>query len=262
MAADFAFCIPLIGKDKAIDWQRVLDNLQATLQSILNQLDENFVVYLATNDEIDLPEMKDQRVVPLRVSETLLPSFHQLNYGKSNVDAAAKRVEMTSKAYAEGIKHVMYCDADDLVSNTLVKYVRATRHPVGYAIHHGYVFDCQSGRYLPCPSAAIPVEGFDRFCGSSIILTLSEDLRKTRNGPLDIHTVGHDKIRRTLIDENRPLLDILHPSAIYIINSGENISLYDSNDGGRKGFMQQVIWHIQTQGTPMSQDMMREFGLL
>ena len=40
----FAFCIPLIAREKSKNWQMVLDNLQATLQSMLKQSDRNFIV--------------------------------------------------------------------------------------------------------------------------------------------------------------------------------------------------------------------------
>ena len=42
----FVFAIPLVPRQRATDWQRILSNLRATLRSILNQTDPNFRDYL------------------------------------------------------------------------------------------------------------------------------------------------------------------------------------------------------------------------
>ena len=138
-----------IAREKSKNWQRVLDNLQATLQSILNQIDGNFVVYIATNDQIELQEANDPRVFLVPVPSFKMPLIAQKEYNKSNFDANAKRVLLTEKAYSHNAPYIMYCDADDLVSNTLVQFVNQNPHPNGYAIRHGYVMDYSSGKRLP-----------------------------------------------------------------------------------------------------------------
>ena len=42
----FVFASPLVPRQRATDWQRILSNLRATLRSILNQTDPNFRDYL------------------------------------------------------------------------------------------------------------------------------------------------------------------------------------------------------------------------
>lgn len=155
----------------------------------------------------------------------------------------------------------MPCDADDLISNTLVQFVRENPHPVGYVIRRGYALDLDSGNCTPCPSESINVEGFDTFCGTSSILTLSEEHRALSGWPLDFLTFGHNKIRLALIDAGRPLLDIQHPSAIYVLNSGENVSLHESNNQARQTFVKYVIAQIKKAGRPLSPSLLKEFGL-
>ena len=87
----FVFGIPLIPKRRANNWQRVLDNLQATLQSILNQTDQNFLVMIATEDAIDLPEINHGRIKIAPVPPQFTSEFSLDERLNSERDAGGKR---------------------------------------------------------------------------------------------------------------------------------------------------------------------------
>lgn len=118
----FVFAIPLVSRRRARDWQRVLDNLQATLQSILNQSDRRFVVLIAAEDEILLPEVKDSHV---RLCVVAGLDFERVNYHNSHSDATLKRTLLSEEACKLGASYLMFADADDLISKHIVAYVNS-----------------------------------------------------------------------------------------------------------------------------------------
>ncbi len=257
----FCFCIPLIPRDRAENWQRALENLQATLQSALNQVDQNFVVYIASNDEITLPEVSNPKIIVCKV-----PFAHSAHepanfYNVANDDAGAKRWFLYQKAYDENVGYVMGLDADDLVSNKLVQFARQQQHARGYVIRNGLVLDAGSGKCLPCPSKEIVVNSFDAFCGSSIIFKLDAKLRSSENWPFAILSAGHTKIPTLVAQMGIPLLDIEFPGVVYVLNTGTNISVHKSNEPERLKFMNHVISNIETNGQFLDAATLREYGL-
>ena len=71
----------------------------------------------------------------------------------------------------------------------------------------------------------------------------------------------HSRIRENLSDAGHPLMDIQHPSVVYILNSGENLSYHTTNGTDRIEHADRVISHIQTYGSPLSPSLLKEFGL-
>ena len=254
----FVFAIPLIPKHRAKNWQRVLDNLQATLQSILNQTDQNFMVLLAAGDEIDLPETNHMRVAVLNLQGDAQTNHNAEIYGASISDMNMKRGFMENEAKRIGARFLMHADADDLLSNRLVEFVRSTNHPNGYALTRGFVMNYASGKILPCPSEAIPVASFDDYCGTSIIYNMGDKPSDWENV---IGIQGHHKARFLAKNAGNPLLEIDQRMAIYVLNAGENISMYSKTKSRSPDFAYYVLEGIEKHGSPMTKSQQLEFGL-
>jgi Putative rhamnosyl transferase len=245
----------------------VLDNLQATLQSILNQTDRNFHCLLAVEDPIPLAEIDNPHVTVISIAPEERLDFERDNYRMSNIDAGLKRMILLDHARKQGATYVMFTDADDLVSMDLVEFVRKAKPGFGAALRQGFVLDSQSGRCLPVPSNYVPVDGYDTYCGTSIVFTLrSSDLENSsvstlENWPLNFFSLGHGSVRSLLIENNTPLLDINEPKGVYIINSGQNISIFSTNQDSFRSFLSSVIERIALHGRPLSKAQLKEFGL-
>jgi glycosyltransferase involved in cell wall biosynthesis len=263
----FVFAVPLLPQRRARDWSRVLDNLQATLQSILNQTDRNFHCLLAVEDSIPLAEVDSPHITVVNISEAERLDFARDNYNMSNNDAGMKRARLLDRALQLGATYIMFTDADDLVSNKLVGLIRESKPAFGAALRQGFVLDGQAGLCVPVPSRFVPVNGYDTYCGSSIVFTLrNQNFEITvgssyHNWPLSFWSLGHGQVRQKLIENKTPLLDINEPMGVYVINSGENLSALSSNTDGYRSFLNSVVTNIQTHGRPLSKAQLIEFGL-
>jgi hypothetical protein len=257
----FVFAIPLLPRSRAANWQRVLDNLQATLQSILNQRDQNFYCLLAVEDPIPLPEISNPRITLVNLQESQRKSFHRDSYIQANQDAGFKRAVLRWHAAKMGATYCMCVDADDLVSNKIVEYIRARKPKHGAALRTGYIMDGQTGKYLPAPSEHIPISSFDSYCGTSIITNLRADDQASSDPLSKIWNEGHHLIRDAAIENKTPLLDLHEPLGVYILNNGENLSTLESNASAIRSFAQSLIDNIDRYGSAMPKAQLEEFGL-
>ena len=257
----FVFAIPLVPRSRAASWQRVLDNLQATLQSILNQRDQNFHCLLAVEDPIPLPETANPNVSLVHIDESQRLNFARDNYSRANEDAGRKRSFLRSRAIEMGAKYIMFADADDLVSNRLVELTRAQKPEYGAAITNGFVMDSQTGKCLLEPSRFVRVKSFDTYCGTSIIMNLKYNMPDGSNPLAKIWELGHNQVRDAAIENNTPLLDLHEPLGVYMLNSGENLSTLETNDAKFRSFGHHVVENINRFGSPMTKAQLMEFGL-
>jgi glycosyltransferase involved in cell wall biosynthesis len=257
----FVFAIPLVPKRRAKHWDTVIANLQATLQSILNQTDKNFHCFIAAEDPVFLKEIDSPHVTLIKVPDRNGLESANSDYAKSHRNIWHKRSIMTAAAIEIDAKYVMFTDADDLVSNRLVDYIRTIKPEFGAAIRYGFVFDPKNGKCLPVPSEHVPVKSFDGYCGTSIVLTSRQATEEQSNAFSALCTQPHHRIRETAAEYGMPLLDVLEMMAVYVLNTGENISVMPSNDEGRLKFARTVITNIENYGRPMSKAQLKEFGL-
>jgi hypothetical protein len=257
----FVFAIPLVPKRRAKHWDTVIANLQATLQSILNQTDKNFHCFIAAEDPVFLKEIDSPYVTLIKVPNTEGLESATNDYAKSHLNIWRKRSIMTTAAIEINSKYLMFTDADDLVSNRLVEYIRTVKPEFGAAIRYGIVFDTKNGKCLPVPSEHVPVNSFDGYCGTSIVLTSRQATEEQSIAFTALCTHPHHTVRETAANYGMPLLDVLEMMAVYVLNTGENISTMSSNNEGRLKFARTVITNIENYGMPMTKAQLFEFGL-
>jgi hypothetical protein len=258
----FAFVLPLIARANASNWARVLDNLHATLNSILNQTAENFVVLLVSDDEIALDAMNDERVFWISAKRLEQISEHATESKVQNHDANRKRALGLRKAHLLGARYVMIADSDDLVSKHLVSAVRRIAPKHGCIVTEGYVMDAVSKRILPFPYSGSGVSSFDRFCGTCSVFTLDEARNDSLTWPLQAISMGHHRTNSLAEAKGRPFDTIGYPAVVYMLNNGTNINKLRDNEQRILNFVDRVESAIQTRGKPINRELMDEFGLL
>jgi hypothetical protein len=214
--AAFVFAIPLRSRATARDWRTVCDLLDHTLRSVLRQDDEDFSVLLACHETPDTPSVKDPRVTILQTDCPIPTTFAEQMFDKHR----KKRI-CTAELKQRGGGYIMFMDADDMVSRRLVSYVRRRRSNSGYIITKGYQYNSMTQRY--CRLLA-----FDKRCGSCGIFQFSvDDLpetpqeeRETFSDQFGTHTKWREVSRKF----GRALEPIGFPSAVHVLETGENAS--------------------------------------
>ena len=152
MREQFFFGVPLRASATAQRWDRVCALLQ--MCSAINETDGDFRVLLACHNAPDFVEMSDPRIQVIR-SEAPIPttSAEQMH------DKGRKLRAIRAAMRQHGGGYLMALDADDLVSNKLVGFVRRDHYPYGYLIDEGYEYDCSADacalRRVSTKSAAV-----------------------------------------------------------------------------------------------------------
>jgi len=228
----FLFSIPLRAKAVAHDWDRVCHLLSSTLDSILNQSDQNFSVVLACHDVPDLALLKDPRIAVIR-TETPTPS----NLSEQMTDKHRKKRLGLAHLRQLGGGWFMPVDADDLVSNQLVERVRLLRPRFGLIIDQGWEFDCAKKGMRPAPR-------FNRLCGSSGIFRFAiHDLPvqayQTAETIADAFR-DHTCWRKTAVALGRPLDLLNFRAAVYTTNNQENHSVLVGDIGWKRRLVRLV----------------------
>jgi hypothetical protein len=223
----FVFGIPLIGSHLSDNFEEICKLLNHTVNSCLRQIDGHYSILIACN-EIPDPAIVTQSnkiryIVTQRISRSTLET-------KPRADVWLKRNALKQAAVALGARYYFQLDADDLVSNKLVAFVRSVDNPNGYIMGSGYLLDSRTQFLYPVPHPRLPRPTFDQFCGSTIIATLdpsptSESKQKNLRYLEEVISPGHDLARTSFSKAKRMPHIIDFPSAIYRANHGSNLYL-------------------------------------
>jgi len=222
----FYFCIPLKPKSRARDWEYTMKLFSHTLDSLLNQDDDNFSVIIAGHDRPDVPQMKDSRVV-----------FHKVAFRKPKDGREGKQDQTNKMKFLaamvgnKGGGYFMTVDSDDLVHREIVSYVRRHDNRTGYMIRAGYVWDYSAG-LIGKFTAKAPNQFFNH-CGTSSIIYLAPSsvprLKINKKDFLDCGTLvdslqGHGGWEQNLMEVDVFVDTLPFRGAIYRLNTNENAS--------------------------------------
>ena len=257
----FAFAIPLISKRNSRNWQITLDLLSDTLNSALNQSDPNFMILLCCNDAIDIPLLKDRRLIVSIITDPATPDDEQASVDIQLKDFGHKKNILTQLAEDHNASYLMYLDADDLVHHDLVKWVREADPTYGCILRSGLIMDYISRKYITIPGQHIGVSHFDILCGSSIILTLPEAENRQADWPAQYMSKGHHFARQCFIDSGCAAVDINECAVIYTVNASVNLTDYDRKQWGGSKFRQQIVNEIAAHGMEFNAALKAEFSL-
>jgi len=253
------FIVPLRARALARDWDRHVWLLRRTLRSILAQTDSDFRVFLVCHDVPAIPEVAG----PVRAIEVDLP-LPRRTFDDMCVDKVIKLTRGVERAIAEGCRHVMYVDADDLVSRRLSAFVKNHPHGNGWYFANGYAYR-YGERWLSRQSR------HNEICGTSNIVRA--DLLRFGADPAYRHervetlaAAGH-ALFPALLEKNRtPLAPLPFPGSVYVRHT-DNISGLNESGGpvtprwrARLGQIRRMPGRI-ARLRPLSRSVQREFGL-
>lgn len=212
------FGIPLKATGNPAEWSALCRLLSDTVRSVYNQTDQSLRIIIACNRMPLLDFSTDDRLEFLQIA-LASPKGHD----EGDNDAGAKRWEIARRFLSGGGGYLMFLDADDLVSNRLVEFVRETQHESGYVFEQGYGMDAASRKILPIPQPGVTEAPFHQMCGSSIVLRLAPGDLSPRNGEEPRYTrlmrVGHTSVARAAEAEGRPMLTVPFRAAIYVVGT-------------------------------------------
>lgn len=218
----FYFLIPLRGRQTATSWPQVCELLRGTLQSMLNQTDPDFQIIIAGHEPPDLGDIVDPRVSFFSV-DIPQPATRE----QQMADKGFKVRALAAAVRERGGGYVMYVDADDLVSERVVAFVRGDDNRIGYLAEQGYLLNGKTGTFKV-------LSNFNMLCGSCAIFHLApEDLPRSADDPVRYvmdDYAGHKTLKATAAAKGRPLEPLPFPAVIYRTGHGENWSLHR---GGR-----------------------------
>jgi hypothetical protein len=256
----FAFGIPLRSQEVAKDWPATVRLFQNTLKSILGQRDPEFRIFVACHEVPSLDEITDPHVEVLEAD--WVP-----RRGAAIADKRSKHRMIAGRWGELGAGYLMFVDADDLVSRSIVSYIHAHGDWArGFAVQRGYELDARTGRIAAAPR-------FHRLCGSSIIVNWrrSELPRDTADeeglylaqqypyGQLfpQVLDVGHARTVDLFAARRQALRPLPFPAAIYVRNHGDNVSAVLGTDGWRRSILRAL-----TPAHELTQELREEFGII
>ncbi|WP_128254282.1 hypothetical protein [Falsirhodobacter deserti] len=144
-----------------------------------------------------------------------------------SLDKTLKRkaaVRRAAEKYPEGF-YFFILDADDLIDQDMVEYIRRDDNRNGYFLTSGYVLNEAEGHLaLMSPENKRP---FYKSCGSCAAVWFSpedfpsDDVRSACFEALRVH----GKIPEAFQEIGRPIQAVPFPGAVYVINNGANLSV-------------------------------------
>lgn len=214
------FGIPLKARGDETEWSIIKSNLNRTLDSLLRQDDQNFIVLISGHDDPEID--RDSRI-----------SFVAVEFEKpSTPEAGSRDKTMKRKAAVMAAANLFpagfyffILDADDLVDPSVVSFIRSSDNRRGYYLPRGYVRDEAADVVaLMSPESGRP---FHKSCGSCAVVWFNpediptDEVRSSRFEALRVHGSIPEKFNELGIE-----LEIIpFAAAMYVINNGANLSV-------------------------------------
>lgn len=242
------FAIPLRAKETTNNWEKCLENFNATIESIFNQTEPEFHCIVACNEIPKLNKIYDERLEFIKV-DTPIPSkwieMARDKFWKLTVIAARiRKLLEESKEPQKGI-YVMPVDADDLLNCHIAEWCKRNPDCNGAVSKIGYVW--KKGQFY-----VRKYKDMHTYCGScNIIKMYLEDLPESipfsSESCLDKETAkilnerypiryDHNIVVDKYKELGRPFEILLFPSTIYVLGTGDNISSIFHNKNTVKRF--------------------------
>ncbi|MBB6610328.1 hypothetical protein H7F15_04700 [Pontibacter sp. Tf4] len=145
------FVVPFRGKANSKNWHYDQLLLQRTINSILNQIDRRFKIFLVYTDYPELDITADLDLIEyikfpfeyMSYNEMVLnihDQKHAATWLERNTDKGKKILWGCKYAIAEGCTYIMQVDSDDLISNKIVSHVLRNQGEPGWYISKGYIY--------------------------------------------------------------------------------------------------------------------------
>jgi hypothetical protein len=208
--------------------------LEATLQSVCRQTDDDYRVVVVHNESPPITPM-DSRISLVSV-DFPAPSEQrtaEIDFDKFKRDKGTKCIVGVVAARDLGANHVMFIDADDLMHRGLAEFANAdTTHPGWYSpmglIHtqgSRYVHDVPKDFEKKNGSTGIVRVDLTGVPPKLSIKTPQLDIIRSMSGPyVDLLFGAHGAWGEYLGESGRRIEPLPFPAAIWEIGTGENLS--------------------------------------
>lgn len=213
----FFFAIALKPKAISDDWNKVIDQLRHTIDSIENSHSHEYLVIVASHDVLPSDILSRENVIVENIS---WPVPREI--GKRAADKTRKRRHIASILKATGVNdcYIMFLDADDWINNSLVAYVLEDDNRQGYLIDKGFSYSLKTGRLLR-------EDRFDQKCGSCFIgyfenVDLPDEVED--KGAAFNRFARHKEHFHRAAELGKNLEYIPFRAAIYVLDHDESIS--------------------------------------
>jgi hypothetical protein len=210
-------------------WDDVQDRLQRSIRSLAAQTDRNFHVVVCGHDEPDLSEFGD--IV------SWLPVAWPVPGGPKEFsnDKMKKRrwILLNLRPLVQGGVYFFTLDADDLIVDKLVDYIRSDDNRVGYYIDKGYVLDVESKSLAKLDATTRP---FHKTCGSCAAFWLTPADMPQRMGDKDnffAQLYVHTDYPETCASLGRIIRPVPFYAALYLLNHGNNNTQIKNTNASR-----------------------------
>ncbi len=216
------FLIPVRSAKTTTNWKKVCLLLSNTLDSIFNQEDDHFKIGIACHEIPDIEHIQHPCVHTIQLDYPV-PKTHE----ERMADKYYKKRALTHYVRNEGGGTIMFVDADDLISNKILSYVKKHSHYDGFYIKKGFLFMEDRNKLIPAPR-------FMQICGTSFIVNFNREELPDR-----FEFEGYKRINRFLFDyghhewlnlyrkNHKKMKALPFRAAIYRSHTGENASLHD-----------------------------------
>lgn len=236
------FAIPFRGKDSTNNWEKCVERLKLTLDSISNQTSDEFKCIVACNDIPHFANKYDERFefiktsipVPTKWIEMARDKFYKLTVIAERI----KEILLQLNSPQDGV-YVMPVDADDYLNINIAQYCVDHPYENGFVSSFGYYW-IENEKFLH------KYKNMHTFCGScNIIKMYLEDLPdKNTANPSKCHDQETAALlnsrypirfnHHTMVDHyseiGKPFSLLPFPSTIYVRGTGDNISSLNHNE--------------------------------
>lgn len=220
------FIIPIKSKQVAKSWKQVSELFENCLRSCCSQTSHKFRVIVVCHDK---PEISFQHpfVTYIQVdfpppSESSLTGNIMADIRPKDLDRLLKLLVGLESAKVFSPAHVMFLDADDLVSNKLAEFVEQAPNSNGWFFINGYEYFYGSNRIFKR-------KYFHMRCGSSFIIRLDlyrsffKEKMPSDISQIDVYYFCHNYLESRFFERGTPLEALPFEGAIYVTDNGENI---------------------------------------
>ncbi len=216
------FLLPLKSSKVSNSWENTCLLLERSLRSICAQTHTDFKVLVVCHEQPEIT-FAHEAIDFLCVD---FPRPRPVNYDEAfpmkepNRDKNKKILFGLLHARAFKPSHVVFIDADDLVSQRLAAFVSQNPAQPGWYIDKGFAYLENSAKLVPIK------ERFYGKCGSSHIVRfdlLEKIAQKTSLETVDHRFLHHQDVRSMVIEQGATLSPLPFPGAIYVTDHGENV---------------------------------------
>jgi len=233
--------IPLKSKSNSRDWSVTSLSLKATVDSIENQTDDNYLVIITGHDCPDFLRNYSNHKIIFKKAEFRTPDRNDPDFTVQNL-INDKRLKIVSGLYElreKKLSFIYQLDSDDLIHKEFISSIKKYSKSDAIILKGGYLYYKKSQKYIETLE-------LDKYCGSTVIAKSGSfdmpdkiDLDQITKIPWTKyrHMNIHKFFENTTHDSIKYLDDKL---VAYVLSSGDNFS-----DRWRDSWFKKVKWSIK-----------------